>query len=55
MVNILFIHSLAVVQLGGFHSLAIVNSDAINIGRQVTLLHVDSYSRNMPKSGMAGS
>jgi hypothetical protein len=46
------IHSLVVRHLGIFHSLAIVNSAAINMGVQVPWSHSFGY---VPRSGIAGS
>ena len=49
-----FIHSSVDGHLGCFHSLAIVNSAAMNIGVHVSLSILAS-SGYMPKSGIAGS
>jgi hypothetical protein len=53
--HIFFIHSSVVGHLNWVHSLAIVKKAAINIGIQVSLLHIDLYPFvYMPKSGMVG-
>ena len=48
------IHSSADGHLGCFHVLAIINSDAMNIGVQVSLSDLVS-SVCMPRSGISGS
>jgi hypothetical protein len=54
--HIFFIHSLDDGYLGCFHNLVIANSAAINIGVQISVLHVDlHFFKYMPRSGMAGS
>jgi hypothetical protein len=56
MYHIFFIHSSVIGHLDYVHSLALVNSAAINIGVQVFLLHLDlSYFKYMLKSGITGS
>ena len=49
-----FIHSSVNGHLGCFHVLAIVNSDAINIGMH-TSFQITVFSRYMPRSGIAES
>jgi hypothetical protein len=53
--HIFLIHLSVVGHLGCFHSLAIVNRAAINMGVQERLLKYDSYSfGNIPGNGLAG-
>jgi hypothetical protein len=48
-------HSSLVCHLGCSHSVAIVNSAAINLGVQVSLLHPDlHYFGYMPRRGITG-
>ena len=49
-----FIHSSADGHLGGFHVLAIINSDTVNNGIHVSFSILVS-SGYMPRSGVAGS
>ena len=52
--HIFLIHSSVDGQLGCFHVFAVVNSAAMNIWVHVSI-SVQVLSRNMPKSGTAGS
>ena len=54
MYRIFFIHSCVAGHLGCFRVLAIVNSDEMNIGVQVSF-SMKVFSGYMPKSGIAGS
>jgi hypothetical protein len=54
--HIFLIHSSVVGHLGCSYSLAIVNSVAINIGMQASLLYPDlHFFKCMPRSGTTGS
>jgi hypothetical protein len=53
--NMFSTRSSVVGPLSWFHSMAVVNSVAINMGVQVPLMYVDLYCRYMPKSAMAES
>jgi hypothetical protein len=53
--HIFLIHSSVLGNLGHFHSLVIVNSAAVNIGVQVSLLFPDLHSfRYLLRSGITG-
>jgi hypothetical protein len=54
--HIFLIHSSVVRHLGCFHNLAIVNSAAVNISVQVSLLYPNLYSFGyVPRSDITGS
>ena len=54
MYHVFFIHSSVSGHLSCFHVLAIVNSDAVNVGVHVSF-RITVFSGYMPGSGIAGS
>jgi hypothetical protein len=55
MYHIFCIHSSVEGYQGSFHLLAIINEAAVNIVEHVPFLPVGTYSRYMPRRGIAGS
>ena len=53
--DIFCIHSSVEGYLDSFQLLAIINSDAMNKVKHVSLLHAGESSGYMPRSGIAGS
>jgi hypothetical protein len=54
MYHIFCIHSSVEGHLGFFHLLAIINKAVMNIVGHVSLLHAETFSGYMPRSGIAG-